>query len=137
MTTEPNAGAKFAGALRNEFIQKGTMQVVSVEDAEAVFIGTISGIRIQPVAHLPVTQVSDRVTVVNRLIVTLNIRCEDKKTHKILWQDAAFSYHKTYQVEDNALQPNPITGFENREAALDVLAQEMSVRIHDRFLSNF
>jgi len=136
-TTEPNAGAIFAGALREEFLQKGTMKVVPVEEAEAVFIGTVSAISIQPVAHHPVSLVSNRVTLENRLMVTVSIRCEDKKSHRTLWQDPMFRYNKIYQVNDNVLQPNPIEGFENREAALHVLAQEMSARIHDRFLSNF
>ncbi len=43
-TTEPNAGAIFAGALRQEFMRKGKMRVVPVENAEAVFKGTIKSI---------------------------------------------------------------------------------------------
>jgi len=136
-TTEPNAGAIFADALRNEFLQKGNMKVVPVEEAEAVFIATISGISIQPVAHHPVNQVVNRITLVNRLMVTVDIRCEEKKTHRILWRDPFLRYYKIYQVTDDPLHPDPIEGFENREAALGVLAQEMSTRIHDRFLSNF
>ncbi len=136
-TSEPNAGAIFAGALRQEFIRKGNMKVVPVEEAEAVFKGTITSIAILPVAHNPVNLVSNRVTVENRLYITLDIRCEEKKSHKVLWRDPAFRYFKVYQVNDNPLQPDPITGFENRQAALDFLAQEMSTRIHDRFLSNF
>ena len=45
-TSEPNAGAIFAGALRQEFIRKGNMKVVPVEEAEAVFKGTITSIDI-------------------------------------------------------------------------------------------
>jgi len=137
-TTEPNAGAIFAGALRQEFMRKGNMKVVPVEQAEAVFKATVKNIEMQEVAHEPVANVvANRVTVESRLIVTLDIRCEDKVTHKVLWSDPAFRYFKVYQVEDNPLQPNPITGFEFREAALGYLASEMSIRIHDRFLSNF
>ncbi len=40
-----------------------------------------------------------------------------RKSHKILWQDPMFHYNKIYQVNDNPLQPDPIEGFENREAA--------------------
>jgi len=134
-TSEPNAGAIFAGALREEFMRKGSMQVVSVEDAQAVFKGTVKNIQIQAVAHNPVSAVSNRITVENRLFITLDIRCEEKETHKVLWRDPAFRYFKVYLLSDNPMEP--ITGFENREAALRFLAQEMSTRIHDRFLSNF
>ena len=136
-TSEPNAGAIFAGALRQEFIRKGDMKVVPVEEAEAVFKGTITNISILPSAHNAVNLVSNRVTVENRLFMTLDIRCEDKKTHKILWRDPAFRYFKVYQLNDNTPQLDPITGYENRQAALDFMAGEMSTRIHDRFLSNF
>ncbi len=113
------------------------MRVVPVEDAEAVFIGTISNIAIMPVAHHPVSQVANQVTVENRIMVTVDIRCEEKKSHKVLWKDSALRYHKIYQVSNDALKPSPIIGFENRQAAIGVLAQEISTRIHDRFLSNF
>ena len=136
-TTEPDAGAIFAGALRQEFIRKGSMKVVPIEDAEAVFKGTIKNISILAVAHQPVNVVSNRVTLENRLYVTLDIRCEEKKSHKTLWADPLFTYFKVYEVSDNPLQPDPIAGFENRQAALGFLAREMSTRIHDRFLSNF
>jgi hypothetical protein len=136
-TSEPDAGAIFAGALRQEFMRKGKMKVVPVEQAEAVFKGTITGIYILAVAHRAVDVVSNRVTLENRLFVTLDIRCEEKLTHKPIWSDPGFHYYKIYQVSDNALQPNPISSFEDRQAALDFLAREMSIRIHDRFLSNF
>ncbi len=137
-TSEPDAGAIFAGALRQEFMRKGAMKVVPVDQAEAVFIATIKDIQTQAVAHEPVANVvANRVTVETRLVVVLDVRCEEKQTHKILWRDAGFTYWKVYQVEDNPLQPNPITGFENRQAALGFLAREMAIRVHDRFLSNF
>jgi len=136
-TSEPDAGAIFAGALRQEFIRRGNIKVVPVEEAEAVFRVTIKSISIQSAAHNAVGIVSNRITVVNRLFVTLDIRCEEKKTHKTLWSAPSFSYYKTYEVNNASLQTQPIIGFENRENALDFLAQEMSTRIHDRFLSNF
>jgi len=136
-TSEPDAGALFAGALRQEFMLRGNMKVVPVENAEAIFKGTITKIGIQAIAHHPVNVVSNRRTVENRLFISLDIRCEEAKTHRVLWRDPNFTYFKVYQVNDNPLQPQPITGFENREAALQFLAREMSVRIHDRFLSSF
>ncbi|SPJ14138.1 conserved hypothetical protein [Syntrophobacter sp. SbD2] len=137
-TSEPDAGAIFAGALRQEFMRKGAMKVVPVEQAEAVFKATIKNIQTQAVAHEPVANVvANRVTVETRLVVTVDIKCEEKESHKVLWADPNFSYWKVYQVEDNPLQPNPITGFEYRQAALGFLAREMATRIHDRFLSNF
>jgi hypothetical protein len=137
-TSEPDAGALFAGALRREFMQKGHLKVVPTEEAEAVFKGTITNIYVTGVAHHPAPNVvSNRITVENRLYITLDIRCEEKTTHKVLWRDPAFKYFRVYRLSDDALNPDAMVGYENRRAALEYLASEMAIRIHDRFLSNF
>lgn len=136
-TSEPNAGAIFAAALRQEFMKKGAMKVVPEDESQAVFEGTIKRITITPVGHSPVTVVSERITVQNRLYMTINIKCVDRRTHKVIWQDPNFTYWKVYTVNDNPLAPQPIVGFENRQSALTYIADEMARRLHDRFLSNF
>ncbi|MDR3567592.1 MAG: LptE family protein [Syntrophobacteraceae bacterium] len=136
-SSEPDAGAIFAGALRQEFMKKGDMKVTPDEQAQAVFEGTVKRIWSIPVAHSPVSTVSQRITVENRLYMSVSIRCVDKKTHKVIWQDPNFTYWKVYEVNDNPLQPQPIAGFENRQSALQYIAGETARRVHDRFLSNF
>ncbi|MEN6439076.1 MAG: LPS assembly lipoprotein LptE [Syntrophobacter sp.] len=137
-TTEPNLGANIAGALRREFMQKGSIKVVPVEEAEAVFKGTVLSVSVNAVAHHATqTVASDRVTVENRVHLTLDIKCLDKKTGKVLWSDPRFTYFKVYRLSKDPLNPNPLGEFESRTAALENVSQEMAVRIHDRFLSNF
>ncbi len=126
-TSEPDLGSIFAGALRRQFITKGQLQVVPVDQAEAVFRGRITSIYSSAVAHREAEE-----TIQNRLYVTLEIRCVDVRDGKVLWQDPQFTY---YQVFLQNTDPN--VSFDNRRATLDYLAREMSVRIHDRFLSNF
>jgi hypothetical protein len=67
------------------------------------------------------------------LFVTLDIRCEDVETGRIIWQDPHYTYYRTYSENSN----DPVVLFENRRRAEEFLAEEMSVRIHDRFLANF
>ncbi len=136
-TSEPNLGAKIAEALRQEFIRKGNMKVVPVEQAEAVFKGTVTSIRIVPVGHAAVSGVANQITTENLLILTADIRCEDKKSHVILWRNPGFTVRQVYQINNNAQQLQPIVGYDNRQAALDFLAQDMSRRVHDAFLTNF
>ena len=136
-TTEPNLGAKLAEALRQEFIKRGCMKVVPVEEAEAVFKGTVTHIHVNAVAHHAVSALNNQVAVANILELTVDIRCEDAKTHKIFWNRPGFTGHQLYQINNNPLQPDPVTGFDNRQATLDFLAQDMSKRIHDSFLTNF
>lgn len=126
-TSEPDLGSLFAGALRTEFIQKGQMQVVPLDQAEVVFRGRIKDVYSSAVAHH-----GAQVTIESRLYVSLDIRCVDIKTGAVLWKDPNFSYFRVY-LDDS----NPIVAFDNRREALDFLARETAVRIHDRFLSNF
>ncbi|NLI31851.1 MAG: LptE family protein [Deltaproteobacteria bacterium] len=126
-TGEPELGSLFAGALRQQFLTRGDLQVVPEDQAEAVFRGSITDIHTSSVAHIDVKQ-----TIQTRLYVTLDIRCQDMETGKAIWQDPQFTYFKTYlQV------PDPIASFDNRREAFEFLAKEMAIRIHDRFLSNF
>lgn len=136
-TSEPNAGAIFAGALREQFMRKGDMKVVPEDEAQAVFEGTVKRIHSIAVAHSPVSTVSQRITIENRLYLVISIRCVDKRTHKVIWQDPNFTYYKVYQVDDDPLQPEAIIGFQNRQNAILYIARETARRVHDRFLSNF
>lgn len=126
-TSEPDLGSIFASALRREFITKGSLQVVPLEQAEAVFRGRITNISTAAVAHREAEE-----TIQTRLYVTLEIRCVDTRDGKVLWQDPQFTY---YQVMLQHSEPN--VSFDNRRETLDYLAREMAIRIHDRFLSNF
>ncbi len=136
-TSEQDLGAIFAGELRREFMKKGNMKVVDVADAEAVFKGSLVNIRIMPVAHRTSDIVADRVTVENRLYITLDIRCEEKGTGRVLWRDPSLQVYRVYKQSDNPLHPDALAGYENRQEALKVLAKEAAMRVHDRFLSDF
>ncbi len=126
-TSEPDLGAIFAGALRKEFLTKGDILVVPLEEAEAVFRGKVSYIAASPVAHRAADD-----TIQERLYVTLDIRCEDVRNGTVIWQDSHFTYYKTFLQN-----PDPMITFDNRRSALEYLAREMAMRIHDRFLTNF
>jgi outer membrane lipopolysaccharide assembly protein LptE/RlpB len=126
-TAEPDLGSLFAGALRRQFMQRGGMVVVPSEQAEAVFKGRVIGLHASAVSHREVEQ-----TIETRLYATLEIRCVDAKNGAVLWQDPKLIYYKVFtQATD------PMASFDNRRQALAYLAEEMAIRIHDRFLSNF
>jgi hypothetical protein len=126
-TSEPDLGSIFAGALRKEFITKGHLQVVPLEQAEAIFRGRMTRIYSSAVAHREA-----EATIQTRLYVTMEIRCVAVRDGAVIWQDPSFTYYQTFI---QAVDPN--LSFSNRRTALEYLAQQMSIRIHDRFLSNF
>ncbi len=127
-TSEPELGSLFAGVLRKEFLRKGgNIQVVSEEQADVVLRGRIMEIYTSAVAHRDVEQ-----TIESRLYLTLEVRVEDIRNGGVIWQDPHFTYHRVFRQSQDGM-----TGFDNRRQAIDLLAREMAVRIHDRFLSNF
>lgn len=136
-TSEPELGAIFAGELRNQFMERGPMRVVPVEAADAVIKGRIIDIHQQAVAHRSFERrFETKLTIESRLYVTVDVRCEDGKG-KILWRDPHLIYYKVYRQNPNPQLPDPIVNFDSRQLALEGIAHEMAVRIHDRLLSNF
>ena len=136
-TSEPNLGAIFASALRKEFIRKGHMQVVPVDQSEAVFYARIININTTAVAHHDVAALlKNRLTIESRLFVNLDIRCEDAKG-KLIWRDPKFTYYKVFRQVPVLTNPDPMYSFDNRQMALQDLADDMAIRIHDRFLADF
>jgi hypothetical protein len=126
-TAEAELETLFAGALRHEFILRSPFQLVPTDEAEAVFRGRITRLFTTPIAHT-----GPETTIETRVYITVDIRCQDTKTGAILWQDNALTYYNKYLQN-----PNPIVAYENRRRAEAAIARDISIRIHDRFLSNF
>lgn len=129
-TAEAGLDGRFTAALRDEFILRSQFQLVPVEEAEILFQGRIINISAFRVAQSGVQQ-----TIESRLFITVNIRCVEVKTGKVIWQDPQFTYHRTFSLPGSGADPSLL--YENRRRAEEFLAQEMAVRIHDRFLANF
>ncbi len=127
ITAEPGLAYAFTTALRREFNLRSKLQVVPVADAQMIFYGRIKKLSTSEAAH---REAED--TIETRITVTLDIRCVDAAQKTILWQQQNMTYYEEYlQSED------PIVSFDNRKRALGLIAKEMAVRIHDRFLSGF
>lgn len=137
-TSEPELGAIFATELRQQFMQKGPMRVVPVEAADAVIKGRIIDIYSHAVAHRSFERrFQTKLTVESRLYVTVDVRCEDGAKGTVLWRDPRFTYYKVYRQNPNPRKADPIVNFDSRRLALESIAREMAIRIHDRLLSNF
>ena len=126
-TSEAGLETLFAGALRHQFLLRGSFQVVSNKEAEAVFHGRIIRIETMDLAHR-----TELETIVSRLFITLDIRCMDAKTGAVLWQDNNLIQYSNFLQDTNA-----ITAYENRRRAEAVIARKVAERVHDRFVSNF
>lgn len=127
LTAEPGIEAVFTGALRQEFLMKSRLQVVPEPQADAVFIGQIRRLTTTDVAHRKAQE-----TALTRLTVTLDVRCVDRATGTILWQDRSLTFFEDYRQN-----PDAMMAFESRQEALRRAARETAARIFDRFMSRF
>ena len=126
-TSEAELETLFAGALRHEFMVRGSYRIVPVAEAEAVFRGRIIRLYTTELAHA-----APEATIESRVYIVLDVRCIDTKTGAVLWQDNNLLEFAAY------LHPSdPILSFEGRRRAEASIARKLAERIHDRFLSNF
>ncbi len=138
MTSEPELGSMFAGELRKQFMARRDIQVVPVEHAEMVFKGRVTQIYTSAVAHRAFERrFQTRLTLEARLYISLDIRCEDARTGTVIWRDPKFTDSRVYGQNPDPADLDPIVSYDNRHLALEFLAREMSIKIHDRFMSNF
>ncbi|MCU0588633.1 MAG: LPS assembly lipoprotein LptE [Syntrophobacteraceae bacterium] len=138
LTSEPELGSMFAGELRRQFMTRGDIQVVEVDDAEMVFKGRVTQIYSSSVAHRAFERrFQTRLTLEARLYVTLDVRCEDARTGTVLWRDPKFTDSRVFSQNPDPANLDPILTFDNRHLALEFLARDMAIKIHDRFMSNF
>ncbi len=90
-SSEAELETLFAGALRHEFMVRGTFQVVSTNEAEAVFRGRIIRLMTTELAHQRRIKPSRA-----RLFITVDVRCVDTKTGAVLWQDNNLTQYSNF-----------------------------------------
>ncbi len=126
-TSEPNIEFMFTKALRDEFLKRGRIKLTSEEKADAIFRGRVIRIYTTDVAHTGVEQTSE-----TRIFVTVDVKCEDKKSGRIIWQDNQLTFYEEYERGLEASE-----GYNKRVIALKYLAQQVAERIYDRFTNRF
>jgi len=122
-TTEPNVEILITDALRKLFIKRGRFKLTSPSDADLIFRGRVLKIYTSDVAHLDVEKTTE-----TRVYVVLDVRCENPKTGKVVWQDNQFRFYEEYKQGTYAFET-----FGARQAALEYLAEQVAERIYDRF----
>ena len=138
LTSEPELGSMFAAEIRRQFMSRGNIQVVPIDDAEMVFKGRVTQIYSNAVAHRAFERrFQTRLTLEARLYVTLDIRCEDARTGAVIWRDPKFTDSRVYGQNPDPANLDPILTFDNRRLALEFLARDMAIKLHDRFMNNF
>jgi hypothetical protein len=124
---EPQVESLFAVALRRQFMRRGNVRIVPASEAEVVFKGTVIQFTVANIASLV-----GGTTLETAIQATIKIQCINTRTGAVVWQDSGLSYVSSYLQSQN-----PTETSDGRRNAIENCAQEIALRIYDRFYSNF
>jgi hypothetical protein len=126
-TNEAGAEVVFANALIYEFTRSRILSVVPEARAQAVIVGKIKSAIIDAVIFANQTQAVQR-----KITMILEVSCKRTDNQKILWQNLNLSRYEIYNVTSDPNQTD-----QNKAAAIQKVAQDLSEKIHNAILENF
>jgi outer membrane lipopolysaccharide assembly protein LptE/RlpB len=125
-TRTPNIEGVITTAVVDEFMS--SVQVVDVEDAEAVLFGTIEKYKLKPVSFT-----SSDVVQEYRLYLTISLFMVRRSDDKVLWQE-----NDIVDYEDFVVDVNDVSTSEDAEwSALNVIAFDMARSIKERLIEGY
>jgi hypothetical protein len=137
-STDRGFEAEFTEVIRNEFISRANIPIVSRDRAGAVLSGKIREIDTQPLSYDTVRQSAGGHTVTyetngsRKLIVKLEITMKDMKTGKIIWHDDSMKEEADFKVTDDPIQTRY-----NKDQAVSIIAELMAKRIYLNTMERF
>ena len=105
-TTESGAETTITAAVINAFTSNGRLKVVSLDQADSVLDGEVTGYQVQSLTY------DSRLNLRSyRLTVTMNVRFRDLRRTELLWQEnglVAIEAGKLYEVQKYVAETNHI-----------------------------
>jgi hypothetical protein len=130
--------AEFTEIVRNEFISRSKMPLVSKDQAGAVLSGRISEINTQPLTYNSVRQTVNGNTVnyetvgSRKLIIRLSITMKEASTGKTIWRDDSMEETADFKASDD-----PVQNRYNMDQAVRSIASLMARRIYQNAMERF
>jgi len=130
--------AEFTEIIRNEFISRTKVPIVSKEQAVAVLSGRIYEIDTQPLTYNTLKQsagghaVNFETEGSRKLIVKLAITMKDTATGKIVWHEDSMEEEADFQVSND-----PVQNRYNKDQAIRSIAGLMAKRIYLNTMDRF
>lgn len=126
-TSEIGVERIFTEALIKEFSDRKSPPLVSVEEADGLIEGRITGLSVEEVFHSAV-----RVTSEARLTVTLSVTLKRKADGRVIWRDK-----NLVQREDYPVTGIPAGQQNNRRKAFSSASEKLAETIYLRIFSGF
>jgi hypothetical protein len=137
-STDRGLEAEFTEIIRNEFISRTKVPLVSRDQAGAVLSGRIYEIATQPLTYNAVRQSVKGHTVnyetdgSRKLVVKLAITMKDTATGKTIWHEDTMEEEADYKVSDD-----PVQNRYNKDQAIRNIASLMAKRIYLNTMERF
>lgn len=120
--------------VRAEFIGRGRYQVVpEAAGADAVLIGEITNISLQPTAFTPEQLVSRY-----NLVLTARLEFRDVRNDAIIWENSSLTFSEEYELATASPTVDPGAGFLTQDAnALERVATNFAKSVVSSIMETF
>jgi len=126
-TSESGIERVFTNDLIYEFTRSKVLRVEDKSMADSVLSGTIKSMGVQTISHTASYESDER-----RVTIGLSLTLKSRDG-KVLWSDAALSDKEEYKV----FPDDKFATDRNRREAIEVIAERLAEKAHDRILTGF
>jgi len=130
--------AEFTGVLREHFITRSRMKIVTRENAQVVLSGTISSIITEPLTYSTKKQVihglasTHAVTRSREMRVRVEAKLLDRQKGIIIWQTSNLT-----DTAGFAVSADPLSTRYNQRQAFIAIARDIAARIYSKTMERF
>jgi outer membrane lipopolysaccharide assembly protein LptE/RlpB len=134
-TTSYRLEQKLTAATVHEFLAKTSYRVVSnPEDSDAVLTGKILSLESVPLLFNTATGAATTMLVTVKCEVTFT----ERATQKVLYHSDSFVFRNEYEISADTADPAALKSFfEERDPALDRMAQDFAARLVAAVIENY
>ena len=134
-TTSYRLEQKLTAATVHEFLAKTSYKVVSnPEDGDAVLTGKILSLESVPLLFNTATGAATTMLVTVKCEVTFT----ERATQKVLYHSDSFVFRNEYEISADTADPAALKSFfEERDPALDRMAQDFAARLVAAVIENY
>jgi len=125
-TSESSLEQIFTKYFRKEFILNSNLPLVPSNQADLIILGKIDGITTSIVSYREAEESRE-----SRVTIRINLRCIQTSDSKVVWQGNLSYYEEYFQ------DPDPIITLQNRQKAIDFIAQYLAEEVHERLAAKF
>lgn len=133
-TTVFNVETLLSQKVRSEFIGRGKYTVLpQATDVDAVLVGDVTAISVQPASFAGTTQLATRYTIT----MTASVQLRDVRANTVLWENPGLVFRQDYDATSGANSLDPTAFFGQNANALDRLSSEFARTIVSAILEAF